>query len=177
MQALSGVRIDGPRLAILGNHDPVEMVEILEARGFEVLVNRSRVVERGGASLRVTGLDDVHNFYTEAARTVLAASGDGGIALVHSAELADVAAQAGYGLYLAGHTHGGQICLPGGKPVFTQLARCKHAAVGLWRQGRMTGYTSCGLGVSDPPVRFNCRGEVTIFTLRRPPESASAVGG
>jgi len=39
--------------------------------------------------------------------------------------------------------------------------------VGLWRQGRMTGYTSTGLGVAKPPVRFNCRGEVTIITLRR----------
>ena len=39
----------------------------------------------------------------------------------------------------------------------------------LWAHsdlGAMTGYTSAGLGVSDPPVRFNCRGEVTIFTLR-----------
>jgi len=36
----------------------------------------------------------------------------------------------------------------------------------------MTGYTSSGLGVSDPPVRFNCRGEVTIFTLRRAPARA-----
>jgi len=167
MQTLTGVRVTGPRLAILGNHDPVEMVDLLQARGFEVLVNASRTVERGGARLRVIGLDDVHYFYTDAAREALAAPGEGGIALVHSVELADVAAQAGYGLYLAGHTHGGQICLPGGKPVLTQLKRCRHLAVGLWREGRMAGYTSSGLGVSDPPVRFNCRGEVTILTLRR----------
>lgn len=173
MQALQDVRVRGPRLAILGNHDPVEMAALLEEKGFDVLVNRSQVIERGGERLRVTGLDDVHNFYTDAAHAAFHDHEDkdqGGeyrIALVHSAEMADVADEAGYGLYLSGHTHAGQICLPGGKPVFTQLTRCRHAAVGLWRQGRMAGYTSAGLGVSEPPVRFNCRGEVTIITLRR----------
>ena len=172
MQALQDVRVHGPRLAVLGNHDPVEMAALLEDSGFDVLVNRSRVLERGGGRLRVTGLDDVHNFYTDAARTALNDYGDDRdgecrIALVHSAEMADVADEAGCAFYLSGHTHGGQICLPGGKPVITQLTRCRHAAAGLWRQGRMAGYTSAGLGVAEPAVRFNCRGEVTIITLRR----------
>lgn len=168
MQALQDVRVHGPRLAILGNHDSVEMAAMLEERGFDVLVNRSRVLERGGERLRITGLDDVHSFYTEAARAAFEDhDGECRIALVHSAEMADFADQAGYALYLSGHTHGGQICLPGGRPVITQLTRCRHAAVGLWRQGRMTGYTSAGLGVSEPTVRFNSRGEVTIITLRR----------
>jgi predicted MPP superfamily phosphohydrolase len=169
MQALQDVRVHGPRLAILGNHDPVEMAALLEEKGFDVLINRSRMLERGGERLCVTGLDDVHNFYTDAALAALKDhDGECRIALVHSAEMADFADQAGYVLYLAGHTHGGQICLPGGRPVIKQLTRCRHAAVGLWRQGRMTGYTSAGLGVSEPPVRFNCRGEVTVITLRSP---------
>ena len=172
MQVLQDVRVHGPRLAILGNHDPVEMAALLEEKGFDVLVNRSRVLERDGKFLRVTGLDDVHNFYTDAARAALEDddgdhNGECRIALVHSAEMADFAAKAGYALYLSGHTHAGQVCLPGGKPVFTQLTRCRHAAAGLWHQGSMTGYTSAGLGVSVPAVRFNCRGEVTIITLRR----------
>ncbi|MBI3198290.1 MAG: metallophosphoesterase family protein [Rhodospirillales bacterium] len=167
MQALQDVHVRGPRLAVLGNHDPVEMAALLEEKGFDVLVNRSRVLERGGERLRVTGLDDVHNFYTDAARAAFEDhDGEYRIALVHSAEMADFADQAGYALYLSGHTHGGQICLPGGRPVITQLTRCRHAAAGLWRQGRMAGYTSAGLGVSDPPVRFNSRGEVTVITLR-----------
>lgn len=168
MQALRGVHVRGHRLAILGNHDSVEMAAALEARGFEMLINRSCLVERGDEHLQITGLDDVHCFYTEAARAAFDDhAGECRIALVHSAEMADVADAAGYAFYLAGHTHGGQICLPGGRPIITQLKRCKHAAVGLWRQGRMIGYTSSGLGVSHPPVRFNSRGEVTVFTLRR----------
>lgn len=168
MEALAGVRVRGPRLAVLGNHDPAAMVSVLERAGFDVLVNRSTVVRRGSDSLCVTGLDDVHSFYTEAALAALADHDVGfRIALVHSAEVADDADAAGRALYLCGHTHGGQICLPGGRPLVTHLKRCKHAASGLWRQGRMVGYTSYGLGVSDLPMRFNTRGEVVVITLRR----------
>jgi hypothetical protein len=166
-RVLNGVRVRGPRLAVLGNHDPVEMVEALERLGVETLVNRSVTVQREGQSVRVTGLDDVHNFYVPAARAALEERYDGfRIALVHSGEMADHAAAAGVGLYLCGHTHGGQICLPGGRIVFTQLVRCRHAAAGVWRQGEMIGYTSPGLGVSPPTVRFNSRGGAALITLR-----------
>ena len=89
------------------------------------------------------------------------------IAFVHSAEMADHAAAAGCALYLCGHTHAGQVCLPGGRMVFTQLVRCRHAASGVWREGEMVGYTSPGLGVSPPAVRFNSRGGAALITLRR----------
>ncbi|MFZ5780091.1 MAG: metallophosphoesterase [Pseudomonadota bacterium] len=167
MDALGGLQVRGPKVAVLGNHDPAEAVSELEGHGFEVLVNRSMIVRRGGDVLRVTGLDDVNSFYTDAARAALDDhEGEFRIALVHSAEVADDADEAGYALYLCGHTHGGQIALPGGRPVVTHLKRCRHAAVGLWRQGRMVGYTSSGLGVSSLPVRFNTRGEVAVITLR-----------
>jgi predicted MPP superfamily phosphohydrolase len=167
MQALHGVHVRGPRLAILGNHDSEAMADTLENLGFDVLINRSIVIERGADRLGITGLDDVNSFYTEAARQALTGPEEAcRIALIHSAEMADHAAEAGYALYLAGHTHGGQICLPGGRPVFSTLTRCHHGAVGLWKHGTMTGYTNSGLGVAYPPVRFNCRGEVAIITLR-----------
>jgi uncharacterized protein len=175
VEALQDVAVRGPRLAVLGNHDALEMAAALQECGFDVLINQSRVIELGGERLRITGLDDVHQFYTETAPIAFDGhDGECRIALVHSAELADVADRAGYGLYLCGHTHGGQVCLPGGRPVVTQLTRFRHAAAGLWRHGRMTGYTSSGLGVSSPTVRFNSRGEVAVITLRR--EMVGAVG-
>lgn len=166
--ALGEVRVRHERIAVLGNHDAADMIGLLEPLGFDVLVNRSKAVERGGERLQLTGLDDVHYFYTDAARAALDGH-DGGfrIALVHSAELADAASAAGYALYLCGHTHGGQICLPGGRPLFTQLTRCRFAAKGLWRHRGMTGYTSSGLGISGMPLRFNGRGEAALITLRR----------
>lgn len=154
-------------LAILGNHDRAETVEAFEALGIKFLVNETFSLERKGAQIHVTGTDDVHYFYTDAARAALAAAPEGcKIALVHSAELADVAADNGFDLYLAGHTHGGQISLPGGVPVFTHLTRFRRYARGLWRHGGMAGYTSLGVGVSGLPVRFNTRGEVVLITLR-----------
>jgi len=167
-EAIAGVTVRGRRLAILGNHDTAAVAQALEALGFEMLLNRSTAIERDGDRIAVTGLDDVHHFYTPAAEQALA-SGEPGfrIALIHSPEMADRAGAAGVDFYLCGHTHGGQICLPGGRMLVTRLTRCRHAARGLWRAGRTVGYTSRGLGVSGRPQRFNCPGEITIITLRR----------
>lgn len=174
-QVLSGIgRIvaaisasDG-QYATMGNHDPVAMVDGLEARGLRVLANETVTIRRGASSLHLTGLDDVHYFYTDMAAAALASAPAGfKIALVHSPEAAPLAAAAGYALYLCGHTHGGQVCLPGGIPVLTNSALHWRHARGLWRRGKMIGYTSNGAGTSGLPVRFFSRGEVTLFTLRR----------
>jgi hypothetical protein len=165
---IRAVRVKDRRLAILGNHDPADMVEALEDLGFDVLLNESTILARGDEHIVLTGLDDVHRFFTRHALAALSRSPEGfRIALVHSAEVADHAAAAGYALYLCGHTHGGQICLPGGRPIITHLLRCRHASVGLWRERNMTGYTSRGLGVGDVPLRFNSRGEISVITLRQ----------
>ena|SRR5665213_1677877 len=167
-ELLEAVRVNDRRLAVLGNHDPADMAEALERLGFEVLINRSTTLAKGDQHIVVTGLDDVHRFFTPDALRALSETSEGfRIALVHSAEVADYAAVAKYALYLSGHTHGGQICLPGGRPIVTRLLRCRHAGVGTWSEGSMIGYTSRGLGVGDVPLRFNCRGEVSIITLRR----------
>jgi len=153
--------------AILGNHDSADMVEPFEALGIRVLINETHTILRRGAMLHLTGTDDVHYYYTDAARQALAGAPEGfKIALIHSPELADAAAENGFQLYLAGHTHGGQVCLPGGWPIITHMNRYRRYARGLWRHGDMRGYTSTGVGVSGLPVRFNTRGEVVLITLR-----------
>ncbi|MGH7033546.1 MAG: metallophosphoesterase, partial [Stellaceae bacterium] len=165
---LEGLEPRDGRIAVLGNHDPAAMAEALEDLGFAVLINRSTTLERGAERLVLTGHDDVHRFFTPAARTALGAAPPGfRIALVHSAEMADHAEAEGYSLYLCGHTHGGQLCLPGGRPVLTHLRRCRFGARGAWRCGRMVGYTSNGLGVSGAPLRYNCPGEMAVITLHR----------
>lgn len=172
-EAIKGVRVKDRRLAVLGNHDPADMAEALEGLGFEVLLNESTVLSRRDEHIGVTGLDDVHRFFTTNALDALSGSAGGfRIALVHSAEVADYASAAGYALYLCGHTHGGQICLPSGRPIITHLLRCRHGSVGLWREGNMIGYTSRGLGVGDVPLRFNCRGEIAVITLRQPVQAS-----
>jgi len=171
-ELLEGVRVKDRRLAVLGNHDPTDMAKALEKLGFDVLLNRSITLKRGKQKIVVTGLDDVHRFFTANALSALREAPDGfRVAVVHSAEVADHAAAAKYALYLCGHTHGGQICLPGGRPIVTRLRRCRHAGVGIWNEGRMIGYTSRGLGVRDVPLRFNCRGEISVITLQRAPHN------
>lgn len=173
---LAGIVVRERQLAVLGNHDPGDMAEALERLGFTVLINGSLVLERRGQRVVVTGLDDVHRFYTAAASRALVDAPRGfRIALVHSGEMADHAASAGYALYLCGHTHGGQICWPNGRPIFTRLRRCHFAAQGEWRLGQMVGYTSRGLGISGPPLRYNCQGDISVITLRRQAPEGKAV--
>jgi predicted MPP superfamily phosphohydrolase len=156
--------------AVLGNHDTHDLVEAVEMLGIRVLVNEHQTIERSGAAIRLTGIDDVNYFYTDDADATLRAPRDGllSIALVHSPEMADVAAEAGYALYLSGHTHGGQVCLPDGRPLYTAISRHKNLAAGAWTFGDMIGYTSRGVGVARP-VRFNCPPEVALLRLRCEP--------
>lgn len=164
---LAAVEAEHGFVGVLGNHDSAAMVAPLEAMGVRILINETLTLHRRGAALHLTGLDDVHRFASAQAHAALAATPDGfAIALVHSPEAADHAAER-HRLYLCGHTHGGQICLPGGRPIFTSLDRMHHLARGLWRHGEMVGYTSAGLGTSILPLRFNNRGEVVHITLRR----------
>jgi hypothetical protein len=154
--------------AVLGNHDCAELVEPLEAAGLTVLLNETRTIAVGETNLQVCGTDDVRRFYSEAAPLAMRNAPPGlRIALVHSADLAQEAAAAGFRLYLAGHTHAGQICLPGGQVVITRQDCSRRFAAGLWQEGAMTGYTTSGVGTAVLPMRFNTRGEVALLELRR----------
>lgn len=167
-QVISAIDAKDGAFAILGNHDSADMVPLLEGHGARVLINQTITLTRGGDAIHITGLDDPHYYFTDAATDALETAPDGfRIALVHSPELALEASAAGCDRYLCGHTHGGQVCLPGGHPVFIHSGGVRAFAKGRWQAGRMQGYTSRGAGVSGLPVRFNCRGEITVFTLRR----------
>lgn len=155
-------------LAVLGNHDRADLVEVLSGLGLRVLVNEAVTLTRRGEHLHIVGTDDVFAFHSTAAEVALTARRDGfRIALVHTVDLVEMAERLGYALYLSGHTHGGQVCLPGGRVVFTALDRHRHLAKGGWRYGRLQGYTSVGTGSSAPPLRFNSRPEAILITLRR----------
>jgi uncharacterized protein len=155
-------------IGTLGNHDPHDLVGDLEAMGMTVLINETRTISRGGEQIAVTGLDDPHDYYTPQAKEALEAPADEfKMALVHSPEMYDVAEKNGYQLYLCGHSHGGQICLPGGYPIITHLRNGKKFVRGLWQFNRMKGYTNQGCGVVGIPVRFNTQSEVALITLKR----------
>ena len=170
---VSAVRAKDGVLGVLGNHDSAAMVLPMEGLGIRVLLNETVSFERGADMLHVTGLDDVNRFETEAAHAALASAPEGFcVALVHSPEVAARAA-AGHRLYLTGHTHGGQICLPSRRPFATGLKRHRDLASGVWRYGDMVGYTSRGVGACVIPFRLYCPGEIVLLTLRRGPDAVS----
>lgn len=156
-------------LGILGNHDDVHMVAPMEALGVRMLINEKFLIEKEGQTLQFIGTDDVHYYYTDLALHALEdAQNHCTIALVHSPEVFDAAAEMGVDLYLCGHTHGGQVCFPGGIPLVTHLNHGRPYYKGLWQYEAMQGITNLGAGTSGIPVRFYTRGEVLSITLRCP---------
>jgi len=155
-------------IGILGNHDSCHMVNPLEQIGIHMLINGSCLIKRGDDHIQIIGTDDVHYYYTDQALHSLEHADDNfSIILVHSPELYNMAAQMGVDLYLCGHTHAGQICLPGGIAIIKHLNRGRRFYRGYWRYLRMQGFTSAGTGTSGIPVRFNTRGEIVIHHLHR----------
>lgn len=133
-----------------------------------MLVNDSQVIERDGDKIWIIGIDDPHYYRVHdldmAFRSVPA---DGfKIFLAHSPEAYFEAAPFHPQLYLCGHTHGGQICLPGKGPLYTNSRAPRFTAAGSWEYQGMKGYTSRGVGASGVPIRYNCSGEITLITLR-----------
>lgn len=164
-------------IGILGNHDGCHMLDPLEQIGITMLVNSSCLIHKEPERIRIIGTDDVHYYYTDQALHALEhADEDFSIALVHSPELVDVAAEMGVDLYLCGHTHAGQICLPGGRAILTHLNRGRKYYRGYWKYLDMQGVTHAGIGTSGIPVRFNTRGEVLIHHLHRQPCSGVESG-
>lgn len=157
-----------PVYGVLGNHDTICMVPALEGMGIRMLLNECVVVERGGQQIHLAGIDDAH-FYRvdniEKAADAIPLE-DFSILLSHTPEIYRQAAHAGFDFLLSGHTHGGQICLPGGIPITLDSALPRSFGSGAWRYNNMAGYTSVGAGSSIVSVRFNCPPEITIHRLR-----------
>jgi predicted MPP superfamily phosphohydrolase len=87
------------------------------------------------------------------------------ILLAHEPDLADAFARDGrVSLQLSGHTHGGQVRVPALGPIILPYLGQKYDQ-GLHRVNDMWIYTNRGLGVIPPPVRLNCRPEITEITL------------
>ena len=155
-------------LAILGNHDIIEIVPHLVEAGLRVLLNENITIERRGDKLWFAGIDDPHFYRThdlEAARHGTP-QGACSILLSHSPETFDDARHYGFNFMLSGHTHGGQICLPGGIAI-VRNGRCPPAQfVGAWSHQGLHGYTSPGTGSCGVAARFNCPPEMTVHILR-----------
>jgi predicted MPP superfamily phosphohydrolase len=160
--------VDAPIYAVLGNHDALAKVPAMEAAGIRFLLNEHVVLRRGEAALCLIGIDDPNFYQTHSFERALhgAPAGLVKVLLSHSPQTYRLAAAAGINFLMAGHTHGGQICLPGGRILMHDGSSPRHLLAGAWREGSLQGYTSRGTGASGLPARLNCPAEVTLHTLR-----------
>lgn len=171
---LAGLSATDGVIATLGNHDSAEALPLLDKLQVRVLCNESAVIEQGGAKAVVTALDDSHYYYHETAVKALTLPYAGyKILLAHTPDFYSWGRACGYRLYLCGHTHGGQICLPGGKPLLLHTIAPAEVVAEPWQQGAMLGFTGRGLGYSRLAIRSFCQPEIAVITLRRTPQ----VGG
>jgi len=158
-----------PVYGVLGNHDTIQMIPGLEAMGIRMLLNECEAIVRGDQRIHLAGIDDAHYFRVDNIEKAGSPIPDGefSILLSHTPEIYRQAAHAGFNLLLAGHTHGGQICLPGSIPVTLDSVLPRRLGAGAWQYRDMIGYTSVGAGSSIVAVRLNCPPEITLHHLRR----------
>ena len=160
-------------LAILGNHDyysgeaSVDALKYyLAASDICVLVNEITCVNRRGASITFAGLTrDEEGF--DAAVDRLHKSERPLVALVHEPDVAEQLPGGCADLILAGHTHGGQITLPGLEGPIVRLFCGSHYVHGLYSINDIPMYVNRGLGTTGVPLRFRARPEIAIIRLLR----------
>jgi len=163
-------------VTVLGNHDRYtgerEVIRGCRDAGQAFVQNGCHVIERGGATLALLGIDDPHNWTVDDPQTTdvdaaLAAAPPGAfrVLLAHRPGAWDSAAPRGIPLTLAGHIHGGQLYLPliGWSPgrLITKYV------MGHFQRGASQLYVSRGIGVVGVPIRVFAPPEIELFELRR----------
>ena len=158
--------------AVLGNHDhytdPELTTRALQRRQITVLENANTTLQRGPDSLQLSGIDDWSWNFTDwtSAFSGLKPSTPT-ILLSHQPSVLDLEQTQNVALILSGHTHGGQVRLPGlGAPMRFATREMKYDR-GLFQRGEAQLYVSSGTGVIGLPVRFGVRPEIAVLRLKR----------
>lgn len=168
------------RYGILGNHDAMVgsrfIGQHMEANRLPLLVNQTVLIERGGQHIFLGGLDDVSLGKPNLNEAVPASTDAPLLLMCHEPDYADDIARHPRGrlvdLIFSGHTHGGQVRIPGMRP----LELPPHGKIyveGHFRVGSSQLYVNRGVGTVGLPFRLNCPPEISVGTLRRAPETAT----
>lgn len=164
LQAREGVVVS------MGNHDyfgePESLPQKLLDAGLRVPRNASLFVERGGARLRISAVDDTWTARADLEKTLGGPKPAPTVLLAHDPNLFDRAAELGADLVLSGHTHAGQLAMPFLVERFNLARIAYRYTYGFYRRGRSTLYVHAGLGTTGPPARLGAAPEIVVFTLR-----------
>ena len=165
--ALSGLRAPLGVFAVVGNHDDDrDMPAALIAHGYEVLRDARTTVRVRGGKLEVVGL----RYWTQRARDIarLVRGAEGTVILLaHTPQRLIEAAALNVPLVLSGHTHGGQVVLPG---IGAIAARKFPVVAGVGQRANTSIFVSRGVGTVYVPYRLNCPPDVSVITLTRKSE-------
>jgi predicted MPP superfamily phosphohydrolase len=157
--------------ATLGNHDHYTgdvagLAERMQASGIELLTNRSIELERAGQRLSLAGVDDLV-MGSPNMNAALDNTAGPVVLMSHNPDLLFDAARRNVSLMISGHTHAGQIRIPG-LPVIVRQSRYRLDE-GRFRVGKTEAVVSRGLGVVGVPLRLYCSPEALLLTLKRSP--------
>lgn len=146
--------------------DTAALEEGLQAKGWVSLKNRTELVATPSGTIRIAGVDDPYIGLHETGHIERGRDEVLAIALVHAPDVVSQWALNGFDLILAGHTHGGQVRLPGVGALVTNCSLPTGLAMGLNRVGNSWLHVSPGLGTGRfTPIRLLCRPEVTLLNL------------
>ena len=148
---------------VVGNHDDDrDMPAALIARGYEVLRDARTTVTARGEKLDLVGV----RYWTQRGRDiarVVRGAKNPMILLAHDPRRLNEAAALNIPLVLSGHTHGGQVVLPG---IGAIAARKFPVVAGMGRRDKTSIFVSRGVGTVYVPYRFNCPPDVSVLTLK-----------
>ncbi|WJH32284.1 metallophosphoesterase [Paenibacillus sp. CC-CFT747] len=166
---LSRLKAELGKFAVLGNHDmrlgADSVRDVLEKADFTVLVNGNRPVGKGGERFRVAGVDEMIYGQPDLKKALIGAKQEEFVLLLcHEPDFADTAMKFSVDLQLSGHSHGGQIRIPGIGSLFTPELGQKYS-IGLYsfEEKGFHVYTNRGIGTTLFPIRLHCRPEITVF--------------
>ena len=161
LQAKEGV------FAVLGNHDDKDATfESFSQKGIHVFINNHVPLNRGKEHLFLAGVDDLWEGKLNVETALEGTDNAPKIVLCHNPDAIEIIKKTDAALVIAGHTHGGQVSLPlYGPPIVYSKFGARYAS-GLFREGRTAMYVNKGIGISNFPIRFFARPEITLITLR-----------
>jgi predicted MPP superfamily phosphohydrolase len=171
---ITGLRAQYGIYGVLGNHeywtDRVERVtDVYRDAGIRMLINEAVPITVGNTLWWLCGVDDMWEGEPDLDKTLSDVPEEHfRLLLCHEPDYADAAGSHGIPLQLSGHSHGGQVRLPGIGAVRLPVYAFKYPYRLQTVPGTKTQvYTTTGVGVTFPPIRINCRPEVAIVKLTR----------
>jgi predicted MPP superfamily phosphohydrolase len=171
LRFLKNLKPKDATVAVLGNHDhwigAEDIRRVMEESSILELENDVYTIKRGDAMLHIAGVDSItlEKHDLDAVLEKLPESGPA-ILLAHEPDFADKSAATGrFSLQLSGHSHGGQMVIPGFGTPF-RGSQFRKYPLGEYKVGDMIQYTNRGLGTNVFWIRINCPPEITLMKLQ-----------